>query len=139
MEINPVITLCLVSTIAFLGVSAQPIQFDPETQLAEFELAIERFEPVPIRIQRVKRQELITDLKRTEGGTRGTVGVGGTLFNNGDHRLDGQATVSKTWDPKGPTSAGGRLDYMGPRGAGASLGVDHTRHLGTDVDARVDH
>lgn len=133
MAVTSVLFLCL----AVLGLSsAQPIELNPESSLVDFDLEVEGFEPVPIRLHRVRRQELVTDLQRVGGGgTQGTLGVAGPLFDNGSHRVDGQAHVSKTWNPNGPAVAGGRLDYTGPR-AGASVQADHHRQLGTSVDAR---
>lgn len=51
------------------------------------------------------------DVNKSGPGTRVTLGHQGTLFNNGIHRLDGGASVSKQFKPSGPTIAGGNLGY----------------------------
>lgn len=125
------IAFCVLSALVCLG-STQPIQFDPE----ELELAIEGFEPIPLRVQRVKRQEVFGGVNRgAGGGAAGNLGVGGTVFNSNGHRVDAHGQVSKNWKPTGPTMVGGGLDYTGPRG-GASITADHNRRLGTDVNAQ---
>lgn len=135
MAVKFIISSCaLVVVLAALSCSAQPIDFDAEQEVAEFELAIDGFEPVPLRIQRVKRQEVFGGVNRGPGGsTAGNLGVAGNLYNNNGHRLDGHGSVSKTWGPKTPTTLGGGLDYTGPRG-GASVAADHNRVMGTNLN-----
>ena len=111
--------------------TAQPLLLDyAEDHLLE--LAIEGFEPVPLLLHRVRRQEVFGGANHGPGGSTATLGVTAPLYNNNGHRVDGRGQVSKTWNPTGPTVVGGGLDYTGPRG-GASLSADHNRHLGTNV------
>lgn len=126
------IACCVLSALVCLS-SSQPIAFDPE--LEEMELAIEGFEPIPLQIHRVKRQEVFGGVTPGSNGIAGNLGAAGTIYNNNGHRVDAHGQVSKTWKPNGPTMLGGGLDYTGPRG-GASVTADHHRSLGTDFNAR---
>lgn len=122
---------CVLATLILRSTAAQPIDFDPAVE--ELELAVEGYEPVPIRIHRVRRQDVFGGVDRGPGGsTAGHLGVTGPLYQNNGHRVDGRAQVAKTWNPSGPTVVGGGLDYSGPRG-GASVSADHNRRLGTNV------
>lgn len=134
MAVKYVVLFCAVLACVAVS-SSQPIDFDPvEDEAAEYELAIEGFEPVPLRLQRVKRQEVFGGVNRGPGGgASGTLGVAGNVFNNNGHRVDAHGQVSRNWKPTGPTTVGGGLDYSGPRG-GASVTADHNRRMGTNLD-----
>lgn len=81
---------------------------------------------------RLRRQTVFGGVTPGNPGSTATIGASGTIFNQNGHRVDGHGQVSRTFNPTGPTSIGGGLNYQGPRG-GASVNADHTRHLGTDV------
>lgn len=97
-----------------------------DTETAPYEY----LEEIPV--YRVRRQTVFGGVTPGNAGTTATIGASGTLFNQNGHRVDGHGQVSRTFNPTGPTSVGGGLDYQGPRG-GASISADHTRHFGTDV------
>lgn len=62
------------------------------------------------------------------------------ILNNNNHRLDGTASAAKSWQSHGlkPDQIGGRLDYgYKPSSSSVFVGADHTRNLGTDVNAGV--
>lgn len=78
-------------------------------------------------------------MKHTEsGGTFATVGGKGTLYNDNGHRLDGQATAGRNFNPGGPINLGAGLNYQGPK-LGGNLDVNHVRHEGTNVNAGANY
>lgn len=86
------------------------------------------------------------------GGPHVTLSHQSTLYDGNVHRLDGSASVSKSFVPTGPTTVGGQLNYTHVpsgeasrerscfsmsfvTGSSASLGAQHTPHVGTNVSA----
>ncbi|CAG9863310.1 unnamed protein product [Phyllotreta striolata] len=91
----------------------------------------EEFALVPLQ-----RQRRDTTWGANQGGF--SLGQKGTLFDNGNHRLDGSLSGSKAWGSHGlkPDSYNGRLDYSHQSsGSGAFVSADRTPGWGTDVNA----
>lgn len=125
--------------VLLLGtISAVPLAYEDNFNgeaLEEFQLLVDDYEPIPIRIQHRQRRQVYGGVSAGQpGGIQGTAGVGGTIYERNGHRVDGHGQVSKNWGPKGPTTVGGGLDYTGPRG-GASIGAQHQHRMGTNVQA----
>lgn len=62
------------------------------------------------------------------------------ILDTDKHRLDGTGSAAKSWQSHGitPDVVGGRLDYgFKPASSSVFVGADHTRHMGTDVNAGV--
>jgi hypothetical protein len=58
----------------------------------------------------------------------------GTIFNNGDHKLKGEAYGSKSLvDRRDSAVFGGKLDYNHNSGSGLSVSALHKEHRGTRV------
>ncbi|CAH1377313.1 unnamed protein product [Tenebrio molitor] len=58
----------------------------------------------------------------------------GTIFNNGDHKLKGEAYGSKSLvDRRDPAVFGGKLDYNHNSGSSLSVSAQHKEHRGTRV------
>ncbi|CAH1370004.1 unnamed protein product [Tenebrio molitor] len=88
---------------------------------------------VPLHRQ---RRQTSVDISKSNPGVRATVSHQGTIFNNGDHRLDGGAFASKQFRPSGPATVGGKLGYSHvPSGSGLNVGAQRTQRFGTDVSA----
>ncbi|CAH1186465.1 unnamed protein product [Phyllotreta striolata] len=91
----------------------------------------EEFALVPL--QRQRRQ---TSWGANQSGF--SLGHKGTLFDNGNHKVDGTIGASKAWGSHGlkPDSYNGRVDYSHQRsGSGAFVSADRTPGWGTDVNA----
>lgn len=136
LKAQSILAFCLIVAVATCA-SSHPVEsFDDQpVESMELELFIDGFEPIPLRIQRREKRQVYGGVTNGQpGGIQGTLGAGGTLYNNNGHRVDGHGQVSKNWGPKGPTTLGGGLDYTGPRG-GASINAQHQHRLGTSVGA----
>ncbi|XP_023313225.1 attacin-C [Anoplophora glabripennis] len=111
----------LLAVVASIAV-AIPVEFSEDEQ--EFYL---------VPVEREKRQT-----KWDISDTGAKVGHSGTIFDNGNHGLDGSAYVAKNFGSHGlrPDQLGGRLDYAHrPSGSGAFISADNARGYGTDVNA----
>ncbi|XP_018563820.1 attacin-C-like [Anoplophora glabripennis] len=114
------VLLAVVAAVA----TALPVEYNEQEDGQEFYL---------VPVNREKRQ--------TNWGISNT-GLGashaGTIFDNGNHRLDGSAYAAKNFGSHGlrPDQMGGRLDYAHmPSGSNAFIKADNARHYGTDVNA----
>ncbi|RZC32121.1 uncharacterized protein BDFB_011474 [Asbolus verrucosus] len=116
--------LVVLALVSAAVVSAYDVVQDEEGQ--EFYL-------VPLHRQR--RQTNI-GISKENPGVRITAGHKGTVFDNGNHRVDGGAFASKQFRPSGPATVGGQLGYSHvPSGSNLNVGAQHTQRFGTDLSA----
>ncbi|KAL3265363.1 hypothetical protein HHI36_009569 [Cryptolaemus montrouzieri] len=88
---------------------------------------------VPLPLSRQRRQTTYDISKTPKGGTNVQLGHKGTIFDDGNHKLDAGASVSKTFNPNSAPTYGGSLDYTHHSGSGLSVGAKNTPGYGTDL------